>query len=127
MKCQATTQDPDKHAKDMAKTAKKATNKATHTFAGTLSRWAERLSLPTPEGLPGEKDTISQGGTVHTAQGMSRGRGRLALEGDPQREGPEPGAAAPVANGTTCTTGERERDLWLCGVEKPEASGGLIE
>ena len=52
-RCRATTQDPDKPAKNMAKTAKKATNKATHTIASTLSRWAERLSLPTRR-LPGE-------------------------------------------------------------------------
>ena len=68
---------------------------------------------------------MSQGGAVHAARGKGIGRGRHTLAASPQREGPEPGTAPSLATGAVCNAGERERDRWLCGVEYPEASGGL--
>ena len=116
---------PGEHANEMVITARKATGKATHTFASTHSRRAESLSLPTPVGLPDELVTISQGGYVQTARGGGQGRGRRAHEGGPQAW-MRTGSFTPVPAAAGCGTGERERDLWLCGVEYPKSSTGLL-
>ena len=68
---------------------------------------------------------MSQRRAAHTAQDKGNGRGRLTLAAGPQREGPEPGAAPSLATEKVCSAGEQERERWLCGVEYPEASGGL--
>ena len=73
---------------------------------------AESLSLPTPEGLPDEMATITQGGPVQTARYRGLGRGWRTHEADPQA-GLRTGSATPEPTGAGCSPGERERDLVL--------------